>query len=213
MKNLVQYLKMMKNWRKNSNDQRNSRRCTEDTFVHWIHYPDLWLYDRILISHTNYVIRIHIEHMAKLILSSFKRFLFTYDWEIVEIQGATFKIMWGVWLLSPFQTFRTIAGYNQVASENTWGWGLLLLGLIHLIAILSKNRIMRIIMCMIAFLFWTFTVILVAQQLWTSAIVPMFSVIAFFMGINFTRLVLDKPDQRGTDLGPLPGHPERRMNV
>lgn len=147
------------------------------------------------------------------IFNSFKRFLFSYDWEIVEVQGAVFKVIWGIWLLSPFQTFRTISGYNQIASENTWGWSLLILGLIHLLAVLSRYRKLRITMCMIAFLFWTFTVVLVVQQLWTSAIVPMFSVIAFFMGLNFTRLVLMKPDSRLLDQGPPSGQPERRSHV
>src|SRR6185503_20309153 len=98
------------------------------------------------------------------------RFIFTYDWEVVEIQGAIFKIAWGVWLLLPFPVFRAVQGYNAVGTENWWGIGLLIYGLAHFIAILSGNRLARRIFTFGAFLFWIFTVILIWQQTHTAAL-------------------------------------------
>lgn len=118
-------------------------------------------------------------------------FFFNYNWEIVEIEGAIFKISWGIWLLLPFQTFKSIQGYAGIATENYWGWGLLLLGTIHLLSIASGRLFIRRWITFIAFLFWIFTVVLIWSQAPTAALLPLFSVIAFFMGLNFLRLGIE----------------------
>lgn len=143
------------------------------------------------------------------------KLLFGYDWEVIEIQGAVFKITWGIWLLLPFDTFRAIEGYYAVGLENAWGWGLLILGLIHFGAILSNKITLRRWITFIALMFWIFTVVLIYQQSHTAALLPMFVVIALFMGINFLRLGLQQKiqtlvNERKIDLGSPSGKPERR---
>lgn len=138
-----------------------------------------------------------------------KWFIFNYDWEIVEIEGAIFKVAWGLWLLMPWRTFRTIQGYNAFGNENLWGWGLFLLGAVHLVAIFSGHRLFRRTLTMLAFFFWLFIIVLLFLQSKTSALIPMFTIIAFFMGMNFIRLKA-KPDQRVENLGRPNGLPERR---
>lgn len=147
------------------------------------------------------------------IFKKLRHLLLSYDWEIIEIQGAIFKASWGFWLLLPFPVFRAISGYNAVGTENIWGWGLFLYGMFHLYAIYSHWKWLRRWVTFVAFLFWIFTVILIFQQSRTSTLLPMFTVIAFFMGMNFIRLKTATPpmaDQRNFNFGPPPGTPERR---
>ncbi len=122
------------------------------------------------------------------IIRKLKIFILTYDWEVVEIQGALFKISWGIWLLMPFPTFKAISGYNAVGTENYWGVGLLVYGMLHFLAIMSSNRFARRWLTFGSFLFWVFTCILIYQQAPTAALLPLFAVIAFFMGLNFIRI-------------------------
>ncbi len=152
------------------------------------------------------------------IISRLKKFIFSYDWEIVEIQGAITKVLWAVWLLMPFPAFRTVSGYTAVASENVWGIGLLVLGSLHLFSVLSHYRGMRKLMTFVAFLFWLFTITLVWLQSHTSPLIVFFFVIAIFMFFNFLRLWV-KPanlllhERRVVDQGPPDGMPERREYV
>lgn len=148
--------------------------------------------------------------MATKITQTIKRFIFSYDWEIVEIEGAIFKIMWGIWLLLPFQTFRQISGYTAISTENIWGFGLLFLGLVHFGAITSGKIRLRRWITFIAFLFWLFTILLIFKQSPTAALLPLFAVIAFFMGLNFIRLGAVQEDRRREDLGAPVGIAERR---
>lgn len=121
-------------------------------------------------------------------IRSIQKFIFSYDWEIVEVQGSIFKITWGVWLLLPFETFRTVEGYNAFGDERVYGIVLLILGLVHFMAIASHKVDIRRNITFLAFLFWLFSAIMVYTQAHTAAIIPMFVVIAFFMAVNFIRL-------------------------
>lgn len=149
--------------------------------------------------------------------------MFTYDWEVVEIMGAVFKITWGIWLLLPFPVFRAIEGYNAVGTESWWGIGLLIYGTLHLMAVIAGHRFYRRWLTFGAFLFWIFTVFLIWQQSHTAALLPTFTVIAFFMGLNFIRIgklpttmrTIVKGsaiDERIIDLGPPDGMAERRVS-
>lgn len=150
------------------------------------------------------------------IFKKVKRFIFTYDWEIVEVQGALFKLTWGIWLLLPFKVFRTVPGYNAFGSENLWGWGLAALGFVHLIAILSGNLYWRRRLTLTAFFFWIFIIVLLALQSATAAFLPTFVIIAFFMGMNYIRMRFEEKiqqhliDERKINLGPPAGMAERR---
>ena len=114
--------------------------------------------------------------------------MFSYDWEVVEVQGAMFKIAWGIWMMMPFPMFKTIEGYSAYGTENFYGAALLFMGVIHLIAIGSHKIDIRRRITFLAFLFWFFSIIMVYTQSHTSAILPLFVVVAFFMGVNFIRL-------------------------
>ncbi len=139
------------------------------------------------------------------------KLFFNYDWEIVEIQGAVFKICWGIWLLLPFRVFRMVQGYNAIGNENYWGWGLLILGLIHFAAIASNKLSLRRWITFIAILFWIFSIILIWLQSHTAGLLPMFAVIGFFMTINFWRLgIMMKVEKRRKNIGPPAGMTERR---
>lgn len=147
--------------------------------------------------------------------SKFIKILFSYDWEVIEIQGAVFKIVWGLWLLMPFDTFRAIKGYYAVGLENYWGWGLLILGMIHLYSIFSRKLLFRRWITFVAFTFWIFTIVLIWEQAHTSALLPFFAIIAFFMGLNFLRLGIQGKvdqliDERKINLGAPDGYAERR---
>lgn len=124
----------------------------------------------------------------KIIVSNIRRLFFGYDWDIVEIEGALFKLTWGLWMLLPFPVFKSVSVYSQIASENTWGVSLAALGVIHLYAVINNKIWLRRVMCFIAFSFWLFTIILIYIQAPTASLLPTFSIIAFFMAMNFVRL-------------------------
>lgn len=147
----------------------------------------------------------------------FVKMFFLYNWEIVEVQGALFKIGWGIWLLLPFPTFTSIQGYTAVTTENYWGWGLLILGSIHLAAIAYNRLPIRRWITFIAFIFWIFTVVLIYSQAHRAALIPLFSIIALFMGLNFLRLGVEIRakqiiDERRSNIGPPEGTAERRSD-
>lgn len=116
------------------------------------------------------------------------KLIFGYDWEVVEVQGAMFKIAWGVWMLLPFPMFKTFEGYTAYGTENFYGLSLLIMGIVHLTAIASHKVDIRRRITFLAFLFWFFSIIMVYTQSKFSALIPLFAVVAFFMGVNFIRL-------------------------
>lgn len=121
-------------------------------------------------------------------LKSLKRFIFTYDWEVIEIEAAIFKIMWGFWFLLPFPFFSSIRGYTGVAPEDVWGFSLLALGSAHLWAISAHRKIFRKWATFLSFLFWLFSTILIWLQVPEGAIIPLLMVITIFVLFNFIRL-------------------------
>lgn len=121
-------------------------------------------------------------------MEKIKALFFNYDWEIVEIQGATFKILWALFLLMPFPAFKTISGYASIGTENYWGSGLLIIGVLHMYSILIHKRWMRKLMTFISSLLWLFITFIVWQEAHTSALLVFFLTIGFFMFLNFLRL-------------------------
>lgn len=124
-------------------------------------------------------------------ISKLRKLLFQYDWEIVEIQGAIFKIVWGIWLFLPFDTFTGLDVYDalrKVTNETTWGIFVIVLGLIHLWAISSGVIKYRRTMIFVAFLFWIFISVVFGVSRIGSALIPLTIVIAFFLAVNYLRL-------------------------
>lgn len=124
-------------------------------------------------------------------LSKIRKLLFQYDWEIVEIQGAIFKIVWGIWLFLPFDTFGGQPVYDslsKITNETTWGFFIIVLGLIHLWAISSGIVKYRRVMIFVAFMFWVFISVVFGVSRIGSALIPLTAVIAFFLAVNYIRL-------------------------
>lgn len=118
------------------------------------------------------------------------RAIFHYDWEVVEIQGAFFKMAWGVWIFLPWTTFGP-TGYNGLAnvmSETEWGILVMALGVIHFWAILSHKVWFRRLMIFVAFMFWIFMAVVFALSRIGNLSTPLMFVIAFFLAVNYLRL-------------------------
>lgn len=130
---------------------------------------------------------------VKPFLISVRRILFHYDWEIVEVQAAFFKIGWGVWLLLPFQTFTNTGGYSVLASlakEPIIGIFITAIGILHIIAIISHNIKFRRNMIFFSIMFWLFMCFVFGLTRIGALIVPLMMVIGFFLTINYLRLSL-----------------------
>lgn len=141
------------------------------------------------------------------------RFLFSYDWEVVEIEGAFFKIAWGIWMLMPWATFKTISVYFGL-TENQWGVGLLTIGTIHIISIFRGSIFSRRWFAFFGAAFWAFNAISVGLQSPTAALIPLFGIISLFMLINFYRLgVVQELSRRQKNEGPPVGTDDRRVHV
>ncbi len=126
--------------------------------------------------------------------------IFHYDWEIVEIQGAIFKIVWGGWLLLPFSTFKGQAVYDalgSITSESVWGLFVLLLGFGHLVAIAYGTTNIRRHFIFVACAFWVFISVIFGMSRVGSALITLPIVIAFFLAINYLRLGTNIPTLGG----------------
>lgn len=131
--------------------------------------------------------------MPKRLPSKLRRMIFNYDWEIVEIQGSIFKIVWGFWLLLPFNTFLGQPVYDALASlTNEVGWGLFvfILGLCHLLTIAYGTVKWRRAFILVACMFWMFLSVIFGITRTGSALIPLTIVITFFLAINYLRLGL-----------------------
>jgi hypothetical protein len=73
-----------------------------------------------------------------------------------ELSLCTLKMLWGVWLLLPMQTLSERGTLASTAPERAWGLGLLLLGLLQLVMLLWGWRRARMVLAMLAILFWWF---------------------------------------------------------
>lgn len=119
--------------------------------------------------------------------------IFKYDWDIVEIEGAIFKIVWGIWLLLPFETFdgqEVYTALKSIAPETLWGALVLGLGLGHLIAIAYGTAKWRRHFILAACMFWIFISVTFSISRIGSALIPLTIVITFFLSINYLRLGL-----------------------
>lgn len=137
------------------------------------------------------------------------KLLFGYDWEIVEILGAFFKIAWGVQLLLPVsgtgtKSFQIIPNYQLIAS------GLIVIGLIHFYIIFSNKLEARRWITLFAVAFWIFTVVFIYLKTGIPSLTLI--VIAGFMTINFWRLgIAVRNERRNKNVGPPVTTGERRF--
>lgn len=126
-------------------------------------------------------------------LQQLKRLIFNYDWEVVEIEGAVFKVLWGFWILLPWNSFgnfptNVFAVFGKLGPEWVIGLGVMLLGLAHLYAIGFARRPTRRNFILVAFMFWLFTSVCFGMARIGSAMIPFTLVICFFLAVNYFRL-------------------------
>lgn len=136
------------------------------------------------------------------LVKQIRRLVFSYDWEIVEVQGALFKIIWGIWLLLPFNTFQGLDVYSVLAgvmNETAWAVVLLFLGSLHFLTITTGSIKWRRVMIFVACMFWIFISIVFGLARIGSALIPITFVIAFFLAINYIRLGVPVVDKGRTD--------------
>lgn len=162
------------------------------------------------------------KNMAQKAFRRFKLVFLTYDWSVMEFFGATAKIMIGLYLLQSQPAFKMISGYATVANENYWGWGLVIVGLLHFIAVWlhrvtlgTSAKFMlyaRRTSTFIGMSFWVWSASITYQQsAGFNIVVILFGLIGIFMLLNFIRLWIPE-DSRTLDMGRPQGLPERRQD-
>lgn len=79
-----------------------------------------------------------------------------HDTEPVELMGGGTKVMMGVWLLLPFQSFTSSPTFAALAVLPEWVWGtfLLCVGVFHLAVLRNGDRDWRKWAALIGFLIW-----------------------------------------------------------
>src|SRR5688572_6041806 len=84
------------------------------------------------------------------------RILAEMDTEPVELMGGGAKIVMGVWLLLPFQSFTSSPTFAALSVLPEWLWGtfLLCVGLFHLAALRDGYRGWRKWAALVGFLIW-----------------------------------------------------------
>lgn len=119
-----------------------------------------------------------------------RKILFQYDWEVVEIQCAFFKIGWGIWLLLPFHTFggASYRGLATVMPEVAWGIFILFIGIVHFRAVFSKHLWFRKLMIFSGFSFWLYMALIFSLNKVESLMIPLMVIISFFLAVNYLRL-------------------------
>jgi hypothetical protein len=85
------------------------------------------------------------------------RILAEHDTEPVELIGGGTKVLMGLWLLLPWQTFAMSDSYDSIRIIPEWIWGtfLLTVGLLHIAALHSGHRTWRKWAALVGFLIWS----------------------------------------------------------
>jgi hypothetical protein len=104
--------------------------------------------------------------MAKLILSKAK-------FRAIEVYLAALSLYWGVILILPFDTFSTSFSYDvmhQMAPEIFWGLAMVVVGLVHVLAMIRNDKTIRKIGLLLAAGQWYFiaTMILLSNHFSTA---------------------------------------------
>lgn len=96
-----------------------------------------------------------------------KTLFFDKDFEFTEIQNVTIKLLWGMWLLSPWwNTFANSVSFramSELANENVWGAGVVLIAVLHLAGLVFNIHFMRKYAIFAGFLFWLFVSIMLVR--------------------------------------------------
>jgi hypothetical protein len=89
------------------------------------------------------------------------------DTEPVELIGGGTKVLMGLWLLLPLESFTSSPSFVAISIFSEWLWGLVLLvvGIAHLAALHNGNREWRQWASLIGFLIWfSFAVVFVVAN-------------------------------------------------
>lgn len=99
--------------------------------------------------------------------SWFGLILAEHDTEPVELIGGATKVIMGIWLLLPFDTFEASPTFSELRVFPEWAWGtfFLVVGLLHLTALHDGNRVWRSWASGIGFVIWfAFAVVFVTTN-------------------------------------------------
>lgn len=130
--------------------------------------------------------------MGQRFVHHFVRLLIDSDFEYTEAQSPVAKTLWGLWLLYPaWDTFSGSRAYetmSKIAHESVWGLGLLLVGLVHLLAIVGNYHKARLWMALGGVVVWVAVAALFFQTAPASTGVPIYTLIAAGAAWSFLRL-------------------------
>lgn len=118
--------------------------------------------------------------------------LTTYEIELVEFMSGFAALMWGLWLLNPaLQTFSMSASFSSMAmlaSENVWGFGMIMIGAAQIEAIISYDLDRRKHSSLILSTLWIFITAMLAHANVASTGVAIYGTFAAFTTWSYLRL-------------------------
>jgi hypothetical protein len=112
-------------------------------------------------------------------------------YRIFEIVVAMEAILWGLWIGNPhWDAFSTSSAYTwmeHLAPEWLWGYGIMALGVVQLIAVLWLRSIkLRTLMALLGIFTWMMVVVAFGLGNWQSTAVVVYSVFAIIQAIIYT---------------------------
>ncbi len=119
-----------------------------------------------------------------------KQLIFGTHTDFFELFNALLLIAWGIWLVLPFETFRTTKAFSVLdayTNELTFGFIPLLIGLYILYTLIMLRIARRRYGILAASAFWIFIAIVIGASNITSTGVAVYGLIAIFSAISYLR--------------------------
>ncbi len=119
-----------------------------------------------------------------------KQLIFGTHTDFFELFNALLLIVWGVWLILPFETFKTTKAFTVLDTythEVVFGFIPLLIGLYILYTLVTLRIARRRYGILTASAFWIFISIIIGSSNITSTGVPIYAFIAIFSAISYLR--------------------------
>jgi hypothetical protein len=120
---------------------------------------------------------------------------FALQRKYLEFFPALFEVLWGLWILNPFEnTFKITTAYRVMASiapEWVWGTVILLIGIFQLVVIFTPNLRLRLassVACL--FVFIVLALLILAGNV-GSVTIPSYLVFALCEWFAYTELLAD----------------------
>jgi len=118
----------------------------------------------------------------------------------LEFLPALFQVLWGLWILNPFEnTFKITSAYNLMGTlAPEWVWGLILfvIGLFQLVVIFKGNlhlRAVSSILCL--FIFITMSILIIFGNP-ASVTIPTYFMFALCEWFAYTEILADIKEKK-----------------